>query len=245
MTHGQGSTASRVRTVGVRGSSITDLLAIALARREADADASEETARRAIQRFGGIRQLVDVSIDDLNEMAGLEGYEALRCLALMELGRRSAIAATGPKEEIASPDDAIAHFEHLRFEKREHFAALLLDAKGRVMRLAPIHIGTLTQSIVGAREVFREAIREGASSMVVGHNHPSGDPTPSPEDLEVTQLLVDVGAMLDTPVLDHVIVGDPKTVSFVKRGIMPTPNARFTSGASEARHTAYRAKHVG
>ncbi len=89
---------------------------------------------------------------------------------------------------------------------------MLLDAKNVVMRVAEIHVGTLTMSPVGPREVFREAIRDGASAIIVAHNHPSGDPTPSPEDRVVTERLKQVGALVDIPVLDHIVIGDKYAV---------------------------------
>src|SRR5262249_42746108 len=110
--------------------------------------------------------------------------------------------------------------DFLTVEKREHFYAILLDSANHVMRKALIHIGTLTMSIVGPREIFREAVREGASSIIVAHNHPSGDPTPSPEDIESTKQLVQVGKLLDIPVLDHVIIGHEGYRSLSEMGLM-------------------------
>jgi DNA repair protein RadC len=95
-----------------------------------------------------------------------------------------------------------------------------MDAKGVVIRVSDIHIGTLTASMVGAREVFREAIRDGACSLIIGHNHPSGDTTPSPEDIRVTKELVQLGEMLDIKVEDHVIVGDTGYTSLKQERLM-------------------------
>jgi len=212
---------TRIRSTGVRGCSITDLLAVGFSRSAADAMLAESAARKMLARFGGVQRLADVSDKDLQETNGIEGYEALRCQALLEIGRRAGLASQGPKKLIESPEEVFSLVEHLRHEMREHFVVLMLDAKNQVTRVAPLHIGTLTQSLVGPREVFREAIRDGASSIIVAHNHPSGDPTPSPEDLAVTQKLVDLGAMLDIPVLDHIIVGSSRFTSFAQKRIMP------------------------
>ena len=134
------------------------------------------------------------------------------------------MAGKGPKRAIDAPEDVVEVLEglldRLKGEKREHFFAILLDSKGSVMRVAQVHIGTLTMSLVGAREVFREAIREGASSVIVGHNHPSGDPTPSPEDIEVTGRLAELGEMLDIRVEDHVILGENDFVSMKRQRLM-------------------------
>jgi DNA repair protein RadC len=110
--------------------------------------------------------------------------------------------------------------QQLRDEKREHFIVVLLDAKNKVIRHVTVHIGTLTSSIVGPREVFREAIREGASGIILAHNHPSGDPEPSIEDVSITRKLAEIGHVLDIPVLDHVILGEFKVVSLRQEGVI-------------------------
>lgn len=210
----------RIKTTGPRAASIVDLLAVGFSRSEKDAKAGEPMAREIMSRFGGVAMLADASQDDIREMSGLEGYEALRTQTLVELGRRIGGAGKGPVTEIQGSEDVFSLLDHLRHEKREHFVAILLNSKNGVLRVAPIHIGTLTNSLVGPREVFREAIREGASSIIVAHNHPSGDPTPSPEDIEVTKRLVEVGKMLDIPVLDHVIIGYRTYVSFKEKRLI-------------------------
>jgi DNA repair protein RadC len=97
--------------------------------------------------------------------------------------------------------------------KKEYFVAILLDAKNAVLRVAEIHVGTLTMSPVGGREVYREAVRDGASAVIVAHNHPSGDPTPSPEDRMVTEKLKQIGELLDIPLLDHLVIGERYALS--------------------------------
>ncbi len=218
MTTRSDSIVDRVRSAGVKSASPVELLAIGFSRRREDADAAETVARDMLKRFHSIGRVADASPEDITSGTGLEDFEILRCLALIELGRRAGYAEKGERKEIDVPEDVYEHLEHLRYEKQEHFVALLLDSKNRVMRVANVHIGTLTMSLVGPREVFRIAIREGASAIIVAHNHPSGDPTPSPEDHEVTSRLVEVGKMLDIPVLDHVIIGDPESISFSRKG---------------------------
>jgi DNA repair protein RadC len=212
------SVSRRVSSLGVRAASVLDLLAVGLSRRPEDADAAEGTSRRLLTRFGSLHGLAGAAADDLTQECGLEPYEVLRVQALLELGRRIRNAGKGDPDQIDSPEDVMRLLDDLRFEKREHFVALLLDAKGALIRRATVHVGTLTMSVVGAREVFREAIRDGASAIVVAHNHPSGDPTPSPEDIEVTHRLVEVGKMLDIPLLDHIVVGERRWVSLREKG---------------------------
>lgn len=208
----------RVRAYGVKTASPIDLFAIGFSRRSEDADISEGMAREILKRLGSIGRVADTSFEDLKDDTGLEEFEALRCLALIELGRRAGRAEKGTRTEIEVPEDVYNALEYLRYEKKEHFVSLMLDTKNVVISTQTIHIGTVNMSVVGPREVFRTAIREGASSVIVAHNHPSGDPSPSPEDHEVTKRLVEVGKLLDIPVLDHVIIGDPGVVSFSRRG---------------------------
>lgn len=181
-------------------------------------DGSEAASRRLLERFGSLRGLSGAAGSDLSAMTGLEGFEVLRAQALMEIGRRSHLAGKGELQKIETVEDAFVHLDWMRFEMREHFVAVLLDAKAHIMRTATVHVGTLTMSVVGLREVFREAIRDGASSVIVAHNHPSGDPEPSPEDIAITRELVQAGKMLDIPVVDHVIIGERRAVSLRQRG---------------------------
>lgn len=205
----------RVRDIGVGGSSARDLLAVALARREEDVN--EDAAGDILAKLGAVGKLGDISPGVLKEWTGLDGFELNRFLAAFELGRKAAVAGAGEKTTIDGPEDVARLFDHLRHEKREHLCAVLLDARHGIVRVATIHIGTLTMSVVGAREIFREAIREAAESMIIVHNHPSGDPTPSPEDIEITKHLAQIGDMLEIPVLDHVIVGDRGRFASLKR----------------------------
>jgi DNA repair protein RadC len=171
-------------------------------------------------RLGKINRVTSLSFAEIQAITGLEDFETLRCLALIELGRLAGHAGKGVPPEIEAPEDIYKMLEHLRYEKQEHFVVFALDAKNRVISATTVHIGTLTMSVVGPREVFRFAVREGASSIIVAHNHPSGDPTPSPEDIDVTKRLVAVGKSLDIPLADHIIIGDPSCISFLRRGLL-------------------------
>jgi DNA repair protein RadC len=214
------SVVGRVRAQGVRASSPVDLVAIAYSRRADDADGAAAMAREILKRYGSIGRLAEASPVELKELTGLEEFEVLRCQALIELGRKAANTRKGDLRPAECPDDVAELLKHLRGEKREHFCAIYLDAKLNVMHWSTVHIGTLTMSVVGPREVFREAIREGASSIIVAHNHPSGDPTPSPEDIDVTKKLAEVGSLLDIPLMDHVIIGERKVTSLREKGIL-------------------------
>ncbi|CAN5469789.1 DNA repair protein RadC [soil metagenome] len=207
-------------SVGVRAASVVDLVSIGFSRREDDVSAAESASRKMLVRFRSLRGLSEASRSDLQSATGLDEFETLRSMALIELGRRMNHAGKGPGDTIDGAADVVAMFDHLRYEKREHFIAVLMDARSVVLRNAVIHVGTLTMSVVGPREVFREAIADGAASIIVVHNHPSGDPTPSPEDIDITRQLVNIGQILDIPVLDHVIIGERRHVSLLELRMM-------------------------
>ena len=109
---------------------------------------------------------------------------------------------------------------HFRYELREHFAVMLLDTKNHVLGMPTVSVGSLSASIVHPREVFRVAIQQAAASIILLHNHPSGDPSPSQEDIAVTEQLIKVGKIMDLPVLDHIIIGDNKFISLKEQGMV-------------------------
>lgn len=208
----------RVQLTGPKGASLIDLVSVGFSRREEDVVDNEKDAATLVRKYGKVQRFRDLAAGDLSEIFGLEGFENLKCMSLIELGRRTAGSGRGQIEFIESPEDAFELLHEYRLMKKEFFLAILLDAKCAVMRVVEVHIGTLTMSLVGPREVFREAVRDGASSIIVAHNHPSGDPTPSPEDHAVTRRLKEIGEMLDIPVLDHLVIGERYAVSVTTGG---------------------------
>jgi len=188
-----------------------------ISRCEDDLESAISIARKLLHRVGGIRGVPQIPPDFLAE-SGVKGFQAAQFYSLIELGRRVADAGIGEREAIEKPEDVAKLFADLRDERREHFCVLLLDAKNRVLRRHTVHIGTITSSMVGVREFFREAVREGAVSVIAVHNHPSGDPKPSPEDIEITRVLVEAGKLLEIPLLDHIIVGEPGFSSLHRLG---------------------------
>jgi DNA repair protein RadC len=214
-----GSAYERIQLSGVRSASNVDLFALILAREPRDVAACETDAQRLVRRFEGAK-ILDVGQADLRESSGLEPFEALQRLAAMELGRRAQEAGRGGLAPLNDAKDVYEHFRRLAVEKQEHFCAACLDSKNNVVSTVTVHIGTVNMSVVGPREVFREAVRENAAALVVAHNHPSGDPSPSPEDIAVTRKLVEVGKILDIPLLDHVIVGDERFYSMRDKGLL-------------------------
>ncbi len=174
--------------------------------------AKRQTVRELAQALiddGGLRMLATAPLAALCSRTGIGLAKAARLLAAVEIGRRLAAEPLERGEPVRRPDDVHRHFHaHLRDALQEEFHVLLLDGRHRLIRVALVTRGTLTASLVHPREVFRHALREAAAAVVLVHNHPSGDPTPSDEDRQLTERLVRVGEILGIPVLDHVVVAE-------------------------------------
>ena len=168
-------------------------------------------ANALLTAHGGLHGLTRCVTDDLMRIAGIGRARAAQIVAAIELGRRALALKPGARFQIRRPEDAAAYLMP-RFGSRgvEQFGILLLDAKHRVMRTAVLAIGTLNSSIVTPRDVFREAAIGGATAIVIFHNHPSGDPTPSPDDVTLTRRLVAAGTLMGIDVVDHLILGDAR-----------------------------------
>ena len=171
-------------------------------------------ANALLAAHGGLHGLTRCTADDFVRIPGIGPARAAQIVAALELGRRTLAHAPSARLQIRGPDDAAA-FLMPRFGSRgvEQFGILLLDAKHRVMRTAVLSVGTLNSSIVEPRDVFREAAIGGATAIVIFHNHPSGDPTPSPDDVFLTRRLVAAGALIGIDVVDHLVLGDTRYVS--------------------------------
>ncbi|MFN7161809.1 MAG: RadC family protein, partial [Fimbriimonadales bacterium] len=172
-----------------------------------------------LQKFGGVRGVMHASVQELANIKGMGLAKATQIAAAMELGRRVALSQFHERPQIRSPEDVyqLMHIQLLG-ERREHFLAVMLDTKNRVVRTETISIGTLDSSLVHPREVYRVVIREGAACWIAVHNHPSGDPTPSPEDIAVTRRLKEAGELLGVELLDHLIIGDGNYTSLREKG---------------------------
>lgn len=179
-----------------------------------------ELAQEIVVRFGSMQGLAGASIQELCQIKGLGQAKALQLKAAFGLGLRLSQHTVSVKYRIEHPSHAY-HLvkEELEGEKRELFIVILQDIKGYLIGRHIVSIGTLTKALVHPREVFHPAIRHTAASIILVHNHPSGDPTPSEEDKEMTQSLIDVGRTLGIFVHDHLIIGEGSYVSLRQRGI--------------------------
>lgn len=210
----------KMRDRGAQAMGNSELLAILL-RTGSHEESALRLAEQLLARQGGLAGFGNATEESFEQVKGIGGAKAMTILAAVELGRRVASLAPAQRAVIRTPDDVAGLLmPRFRYEAKEFFLAVLLSTKNHVLKTPVISIGSLNASIVHPRELFREAINASAASVILAHNHPSGDPTPSPEDVELTRKLVDAGLLLDIPVLDHVVLGDGKYVSFKEKGIL-------------------------
>ncbi|MFY9114507.1 MAG: DNA repair protein RadC [Dethiobacteria bacterium] len=178
-------------------------------------------AERLISKAGGLRYLPDLSLEELQAIKGIGPAKAVQIKAALELGRRVSTSFYDYEAAITSPRHVADLFmEELRYRKKEYFKLLLLNTKNRIISREEISVGSLNASIVHPREAFITPLKKSAASVILVHNHPSGDPTPSQEDLAVTQRLVDSGKLLGIEVKDHIIIGDGCYLSFKEKGLI-------------------------
>ncbi|HVM95676.1 MAG TPA: DNA repair protein RadC [Candidatus Acidoferrales bacterium] len=195
-----------------------ELLAVVL-RSGRPGESALDQGRAVVAAFGTFRRLAEATVNDLCGIKGLGPAKSAQILAALEIAKRYGEHEFRPGEIFGGPADIFAHFrERLAGERREHFFAVLLDNKHRKIRDVRVSQGSLTSSIVHPRDVFEPVVRESAAAVVFVHNHPSGDPTPSREDIEITRRLRQVGEVMGVRVLDHIVIGHGRYVSFVNDG---------------------------
>lgn len=177
-------------------------------------------AETILGRVEGLKGLIDASVEELQEIPGIGQVKAVQLVALGELTRR-VHSAQFARQTIRSASDLVdLLMPRLRFMMKEFFLIVLLNAQNQILGIQEISRGSVNETIVHPREVFREAIRRSSSALVLVHNHPGGNPEPSREDLEVTRRLVEGSQLLGIQILDHLILGDGQYVSLKERGIL-------------------------
>ncbi|QCJ43621.1 JAB domain-containing protein [Bacillus sp. S3] len=180
-----------------------------------------QLSNRLLNHFEGLRQLKNATLEEMIEMKGIGSAKAIQILAAVEIGRRIANLNYTDRYVIRSPEDGAKYvMNDMRFLTQEHFVCLYLNTKNQVIHKQTVFIGSLNASIVHPREVFREALKRSAASVIALHNHPSGDPSPSREDIEVTKRLVECGKIIGIELLDHLIIGENKFVSLKEKGYL-------------------------
>lgn len=197
-----------------------ELLAILL-RTGTKTESVLQLSQRVLFYYDGLKLLKEATIEELQSINGVGKAKALELRAALELGRRIYTFQDDERYVIRSPEDVADYvMEEMRFLTQEHFVILCLNTKNQVIHRQTLFIGSLNSSIVHPRELFKEALRRSAASVICLHNHPSGDPSPSSEDIEVTTRLTECGRILGIDVLDHVIIGDRKFTSLKEKGYM-------------------------
>lgn len=177
-------------------------------------------SQRLLVEFGGLSGLARAPIAELSRRKGLGGAKVAELKAALELGRRLTLEAPEERAQVRSPADVAALLQvEMGLLEQEQLRVVLLDTKNRVIRIETVYQGSLNSSAVRVGELFKAAIRHNAACVVIVHNHPSGDPSPSGDDVRVTEAIVEAGRLLDVDVLDHVIVGAHRWVSLKERGL--------------------------
>ncbi|MFI5359853.1 MAG: DNA repair protein RadC [Halanaerobiales bacterium] len=212
----------REKLIKYGAESLTDAELLALIIRIGnDKRTAIELAQDIINKFGGLKALYYLSINELKDIKGIGDAKAAQIKAVVELGKRLVSLEREEKDIVRTPEDVVQlMMPELRFLTQEVFKVILLDIKNQVIAIPLISKGGLSSSIVHPREVFKEAIKRSAAAMILVHNHPSGIPEPSREDINITKRLLAAGEILGIDVLDHVIIGDGIYYSMREEGMI-------------------------
>ncbi len=210
----------RLQKFGAEALSAQEILAVILGR-GISGESVMVTAQRLLSQFGSLKGIADASLEELSKVRGIGLAKAAQIRAAFELASRlEGYQDSGKRETAKTPEDVVALVRsRLKGKKKEYFLALLLDTRNQLIRVAEISVGSLDSSIVHPREVFKEAVAASAASVIFAHNHPSGDPEASEDDLNLTKRLAEAGEIMGIDVLDHVIIGEEKYLSLKREGL--------------------------
>lgn len=196
----------RIFKQGPEALSSTELLAIILRTGTAQENVLR-LSERILAHYNGICGLAAAAPEEMEQIKGLGRAKVAQIMAALELGKRVSRSQPDERPKIANAADAARLVMDMDNLHQEHVRVILLDSARRVIAIPTLYIGTVSASLLRVSEIYREAVARGASAIIVAHNHPSGDPTPSPEDIEVTHTLISAGKLLDIALLDHLIIG--------------------------------------
>ncbi|MGI6097302.1 MAG: RadC family protein [Dethiobacteria bacterium] len=210
----------RLQQLGAEALSNVELLAVLLRTGTKELSAMR-LAEQLLSRVKSLRALPEITLEELQEIKGIGLAKAVQIKAALELGKRLATSLQEDRPQINSPADAASLFmEELRYKKKEYFKILLLDTKNRVLTREQVSEGSLNASIVDIRHIFGTALKKSAASLILVHNHPSGDPHPSREDIRITKRIKEVGELMGIELLDHLIIGDGCFLSFKEKDLL-------------------------
>ena len=210
----------RLQRFGAEALSAQEILAVLLGR-GVSGESVMVTAQRLLSQFGSLKGIADASVEELSGVKGIGLAKATQIKAAFELSSRlGSYAEVTAKPVVETPEDVAGLVGgRLGGKKKEHFLALLLDTRNQLIKMAEISVGSLDASIVHPREVYKEAISASAAAVIFVHNHPSGDPTASEDDIRLTKGLVEAGEIIGIEVLDHIIIGGKKLFSLKREGL--------------------------
>jgi DNA repair protein RadC len=205
--------------LGPQALSNADLISILL-RVGVEGENAVQVDQRLLNKYGGIRGLHRAELSELTSEHGIGEAKAAALKAAIELGRRLTLEAPDERPAISSPADAAALVQYeMQALEKEHLRVILLDTRNRVIQIKDAFQGSVNSSVVRVAKVFTPAVRRNATSVIVVHNHPSGDPSPSPEDVAITRRMVEAGKLMKISVLDHIIIGHGRYISMKEKGM--------------------------
>ncbi len=210
----------RLQKFGAEALSAQEILALILGR-GVSGESVMVTGQRLLSRFGNLKGIAGASLEELFQVKGIGLAKASQIKAAFELASRlESYSETGKKPIVKTPEDVVSLLRgRLKDKKKEYFVVLLLDTRNQLIKTSEVSVGSLDASIVHPREVFKEAITGSAASVIFAHNHPSGDPAASEDDIRLTKRLVEVGEIVGIDVLDHIIIGDNNYLSLKREGL--------------------------
>jgi len=210
----------RLQKFGVETLSAQEIIAVLLGR-GVSGESVMVTGQRLLSQFGSLKGIAGASVEELSQVRGIGLAKAAQIKAAFELANRlKGYSETGKRAIVKTPEDVVSVLGgRLKDKKKEYFMVLLLDTRNQLIKISEISVGSLDASIVHPREVFKEAISASAASVIFAHNHPSGDPTASEEDIGLTKRLVEAGGIVGIDVLDHIIIGDNSFLSLKREGL--------------------------
>ena len=211
----------RLSKLGSEALSSQEILALILGR-GIKGESVIVTAQKLLTKFGNLKNLASASIEELTQIKGIGPAKAAQIKATFELSKRLEDSASETiKMTVKSPEDVVKTARNmLKGKKKEHFLAICLDTRNHLIKTSTVSIGSLNCSIVHPREVFKDAISSSAASVIFIHNHPSGDPTPSEDDIKMTKRLIEVGEIIGIEVLDHIIICDSEHLSMKAKNLV-------------------------
>lgn len=211
----------RLQKFGPEALSAQELLALILGR-GVSGESVLTTAQKLLVQFGSVKNIAGATIEQLCEIKGIGPAKAVQIKASFELGKREELDTVPPSGiDIKNPEAVVKSIRAtIKDKAKEHFKLILLNTRNKIIGISTISIGTLNANLVHPREVFKDAIVHNAASVVLVHNHPSGDPEPSEDDLEITKRLIKSGKLLGIEVMDHIIVAKDSFFSFKEKGLI-------------------------